>query len=439
MSRKTILHWLVSFLVGATVYVASSRLGYISMATNFARYPELRIATLEFSLIIAILIFLFVHSFLQSTFLQVENSHRVVKLVPWTAVISVLLISLHMGYSSLSLIMKNNASNWESIEVATPLHVEYDFVNLFDSDSRIGCENCERIRSELITIDGDRKTSLFMHPSSRVSYQVVPPANSKLTFSLALAPDVWQIGLGDGVEFELFIDNGEVIKKVFTKYIDPKNVKDHRAWIDYEVDLSEWAGQSVVLIFSTAPGPNADERYDWAEWGEPRVVLPVRYDFLEKFSQARIEISDEVMTQVEVTTLTINNEKRKILFLHPSSRVIYSLSLPQNHPSLRFGLGMAEETWSPEKGDGVVYNIYVRDLANPDVLHRVFNRMIDPKNNPDDRRWFNEAVDLEKFSGLNVEIIFEALPGLEGNNDFDWGGISSPVLVSGFTELDSLE
>jgi hypothetical protein len=59
----------------------------------------------------------------------------------------------------------------------------------------------------------------------------------------------------------------------------------------------------------------------------------------------------------------------------------------------------------------------------------LLNNYIDPKNNPEDRRWFDEQVDLSQFGGQSVEVIFEAGPGPEGNLNFDWGGWSTPVLL----------
>jgi len=40
------------------------------------------------------------------------------------------------------------------------------------------------------------------------------------------------------------------------------------------IDLSDYAGQTVTLIFETTTGPAGDYRYDWAGWGEPRVCKP---------------------------------------------------------------------------------------------------------------------------------------------------------------------
>ena len=135
--------------------------------------------------------------------------------------------------------------------------------------------------------------------------------------------------------------------------------------------------------------------------------------------------------------LTIDYEPRAILFQHPSSRVAYRVDVPER-AGLHFGLGLDPAVWSPDKGDGVEYNVYVRDPDEPYKLHRIFHHYLDPKNNPDDRHWQDQVVDLSTYGGQTVDVIFETLPGPAGDANFDpstssgqcWGGWSMPVLVA---------
>jgi len=83
---------------------------------------------------------------------------------------------------------------------------------------------------------------------------------------------------------------------------------------------------------------------------------------------------------------------------------------------LHFGLGMDPTVWSPDKGDGVEYNVYVQ---RPDEPYKL----------SDDRHWLDQVVDLSAYGGQTVDVIFEALPGPAGDANFDWGGWSTPVLV----------
>lgn len=246
-------------------------------------------------------------------------------------------------------------------------------------------------------------------------------------FSFALSPEVWQPSQGDGVQFDLYIDDNSTTHHPFSQYIDPKNVSADRQWHDHELDLAPWAGQTVTLTFVTGCGPNDDCRYDWAGWGEPRIVQPIAYNFLTEFPSANHSTTDEA--QIRQDTLTIDYEPRDVLFQHPTNRLTYRVDVPER-AGLHFGLGMDPSVWTPEKGDGVEYNIYVRRPDDPYVLHRVFHRYIDPKHNPDDRRWHDEVVDLSDYGGETVDIIFETLPGPQDDARYDWAGWSRPVLVA---------
>ena len=70
---------------------------------------------------------------------------------------------------------------------------------------------------------------------------------------------------------------------------------------------------------------------------------------------------------------------------------------------------MDPAVWSPEKGDGVEYNIYVCHPDEPYKLYRVFHHYLDPKNDPDDRHWQDQVVDLSAYGGQTVALVCEAL------------------------------
>ena len=329
--------------------------------------------------------------------------------------------------------------------------VLYDFAaHLAEAD--VQSPSPDYVRNDYFTIHGDQRRVLFAHPDSHVRYRLTLPASplisgepalpprvlvavslSKgteggpaLAFAVATAPESWEQP-GDGVQFDIYIDDGHTESHPFSEYIDPKNIPAHRQWHDREIDLSPWAGQTVTVTFATGPGPNGNSDYDWAGWGEPRIVQPIAYNFLAELPNAdRCGADEEHLRQ---DTLTIDYEPRAILFQHPSSRVTYRVDVPER-AGLHFGLGMDPAVWSPDKGDGVEYNVYVRHPDEPYKLYRVFHRYLDPKRNSDDRHWLDQVVDLSAYGGQTVDVIFEALPGPAGDANFDWGGWSMPVLVA---------
>jgi len=96
----------------------------------------------------------------------------------------------------------------------------------------------------------------------------------------------------------------------------------------------------------------------------------------------------------------INGELRPIIYEHPitSDRAIIAfknIAIPEK-AKLRFSIALDPNVWSPEKGDGVVFEIYIKENKSEKLL---FSKYIDPKNNPEDRKWNDFEVDLSAWQG----------------------------------------
>jgi len=118
---------------------------------------------------------------------------------------------------------------------------------------------------------GEQRASLFEHPQTparpaRVDYELALPAAKDgslilFAFSIAIADGTkWDAG-ADGVRFQVAVD-GEVL---FTE-----EAKQNR-WRDAAVDLTAHAGRRIRLSLLTHAIGNTS--YDWAVWGNPRVIL----------------------------------------------------------------------------------------------------------------------------------------------------------------------
>jgi tetratricopeptide (TPR) repeat protein len=300
-----------------------------------------------------------------------------------------------------------------------------DLVEQFVSGESVSANGIEN-HAAVFFVDNSPHRVLFAHPPATISYYLQIPAQASLRVAPVLSPEVWQVGKGDGVQFDITVHTAQHTRNVFSRYLDPKNVPAHRGWDPYEVDIGEWAGQTITLTLTTGAGPNSNMLYDWAAWGEPQITQPIAYDFLQQISQARIVASDPV--NVQIVTKTIDYDPRPALFQRTAGQVTYSLTLPLQS-SLRFGLGVDPAVWSSRQGNGVDSCVYVRPLEQPHAVHQVFHRYLDPKNNPDERHWFDEVIDLGSFGGQAVEITFESLPGPNGDAQLAWIAWSSPVLV----------
>ena len=116
---------------------------------------------------------------------------------------------------------------------------------------------------------------------------------------------------------------------------------------------------------------------------------------------------------------------REVIFTHPSpdqeNQVIYRMELPEA-AALRFSITLSPEVWTPEKGDGVNFQIYLRETNSDQPGEFVFQRYMNPKVNPSDRRWRNYVLDLSRWSGKTVDLYLIAGSGPDKNDSFDWAG-----------------
>jgi hypothetical protein len=120
-----------------------------------------------------------------------------------------------------------------------------------------------------------------------------------------------------------------------------------------------------------------------------------------------------------------------VLFEHPPSEIEYQLHIPTDSISLNFCIGMDQNVWSPEKGDGVQFDIYINKLGE---RKKIFSEYIDPKNNPADQKWFCSEINLSQFQNKTINLSFVTLPGPKGSNSFDWAGWGDLYLKSNSSE-----
>jgi hypothetical protein len=136
-----------------------------------------------------------------------------------------------------------------------------------------GRENLIEVRT--FTISGESKAVLYEHPPyERLPFRTtITPASREFAFSVAMQPAVYDGSMplcGQGVEFRLEIqDRAGRIRLLYDRYIDPKHNLAERRWIPGSVDLDEYMGQTVELLFTTKPGPAGDTCAAWAGWGDP--------------------------------------------------------------------------------------------------------------------------------------------------------------------------
>ena len=157
-----------------------------------------------------------------------------------------------------------------------PARAWYDFIENREVTLRLVDPNLLKV--EQWEILGETRTVLFLHPSpsgaTTLVYPVMIRPRTVLSTALALAPGAWS-GEGDGVVFEIYVEDDAGIHLLFSQYVDPKHHQQDRRWSPVSLDLSAYAGKLVRVIFSVNGGPASDIRYDWSGWAEPRLVEPL--------------------------------------------------------------------------------------------------------------------------------------------------------------------
>lgn len=158
------------------------------------------------------------------------------------------------------------------------MEVAYYFVDQLDNAERsLPAPEGEMVEAQVWTIGSESQQVLFQHPAlagtSRISFPLQVEPGARLAFDAATAPDSWERP-GDGVSFAVHIDPGNGPQRVFSAYIDPKKDEFDRRWHSYTVDLNDYSGQDVLIVFETGTGPAGDYRYDWAGWGDLRLLVP---------------------------------------------------------------------------------------------------------------------------------------------------------------------
>ena len=144
----------------------------------------------------------------------------------------------------------------------------YDFVSHFDRDRVV---NAQEATVTVAASGGVRKRSLFEHPRDEnealISFDVpLPPeAGDGLWF-------VFSLGLRDGVKFDDPAHPADGVRYAVEVEGERlfQTVHAETRWQPYALDLTPYAGRRVRVVLLTHP--NGTSNYDWALWGEPRLL-----------------------------------------------------------------------------------------------------------------------------------------------------------------------
>ena len=118
------------------------------------------------------------------------------------------------------------------------------------------------------SIAGVHKTAIHAHPPYQsISGNVFGEWTLSLPDSSRIHLE-FDIGLRDGSEGS---DGVTFIVNVEGKAVFRQHYNEQR-WEHFSVDLTSYRNQRVTLRFTTTPGPVGNGAWDWAMWGEPKIV-----------------------------------------------------------------------------------------------------------------------------------------------------------------------
>ncbi|MFB0517886.1 MAG: sulfatase [Acidobacteriota bacterium] len=128
----------------------------------------------------------------------------------------------------------------------------------------------------------------------------------------------------------------------------------------------------------------------------------------------------------------IGDQLRRIIFAAPPFKVEHTIRFPRD-AFFDFGYGIIPKAWFKE-GDGVQFTVKAVDKDGKS--YNLFSDYIDPKNNKNDRKWFDARIDLSQFAGQTIKIVLETegskkdekLSHKPSDTRYDYAVWSSPVL-----------
>ena len=166
------------------------------------------------------------------------------------------------------------------------------------------------------------------------------------------------------------------------------------------------------------------------------VNRPVVIDLVERFPGAQKRPVSATEQTFAVRSAQIGGETRRAIYAHPPTRITWTVTLP-GEAQLRAALGIDPQAWDLD-GDGVLFRVGVNDGEG---YKELWNQHVDPRHTPGDRRWIPIMIDLTRFGGRRVDIIFNtntSLPGKgdDARNDLAlWGAPAIwPSVLTGFPQ-----
>lgn len=128
------------------------------------------------------------------------------------------------------------------------------------------------ISQSVKAIGKEGRVAIFAHPPSRLEWTIrVREGIHRFRVAVGLDREVWDEGKSDGAVFRGFVIQGGDERELFEVYLNPGREVGHKQWVPISASL-ECDGGLLILALETTGGPAEDRDFDWAYWGEPRIL-----------------------------------------------------------------------------------------------------------------------------------------------------------------------
>ncbi len=128
---------------------------------------------------------------------------------------------------------------------------------------------------------------------------------------------------------------------------------------------------------------------------------------------------------VDLEKMILAREVETALFQHPPSTIVFQPLKIGSHAKLVFAIGIKEVAWSQIKSP-VRFSISVNHEGSHEVL---FKASLNPRSQERDRGWQRHELDLSKFSGQSIRLIFKTQVGWRRSTEYAWAGWANPRIV----------
>lgn len=148
-------------------------------------------------------------------------------------------------------------------------------------------------------------------------------------------------------------------------------------------------------------------------------------DLIHELSKAETNAPGD--NHIFATYETVADVPRWSIFHHAASFIRFQPLFVGDNGVIEGAVSLKQSGWE-NGGDGVRFRILAENENRSSVL---LDTYIDPKNNPEDRKWHPFSVSLDDVANSTATITFETLAGegmLALDTDSDWGLWGNPVM-----------